>query len=132
MATQPTLSAKQLAIEAARIARDNRAEDAVVLDLGEISPVTDYFVVCTGTSGRQMKTVADEIERHGASHGQKVWHVEGLDSGAWVLLDFVDVVIHIFDRTHRSYYDLELIWGEAPRVDWQEDAPGPRGEKAEQ
>lgn len=111
--------ARALAIEAARIAEKNNAEEIVVLNLRDISPVADYFVICTGSSDRQMRTVADEIARYGQSVGQKVWHVAGEMSGQWIVMDFVDVVVHIFGQAHRRYYDLELIWGEAPKVRWR-------------
>lgn len=114
--------ARALAIEAARIALDDNSEDIVVLDLRGISPVTQYFVICTGTSGRQMRTVADDIADYGKGIGQKVWHVAGQDGGDWIVMDFVDVVVHIFDLAHRRYYDLELIWGESPRVRWRKPA----------
>jgi ribosome-associated protein len=66
-----------------------------------------------------MRAVADAVMHHGRSAGQKCWHVAGLDSAEWVILDFVDVVVHVFDESRRRYYDLELIWGEAPKVRWQ-------------
>jgi len=111
--------ARELAVGAARSARDDNAEDIIILDLREISPITDYFVICTGTSGRQIRTMADRITEFGKSIGQKVWHVAGKEAADWIVMDFVDVVVHLFDPTHREYYDLELIWGEAPRVEWQ-------------
>ncbi len=120
-------SARHLAVAAARIARDDNCEDIVVLDLRGISPVTDYFVIASGSSDRQMRTVAEDVKRHGVSIGQKVWHAAGLDSAEWVCLDFVDVVVHLFDERHRRYYDLELIWGGAPRVDWEGDPGGKAG-----
>ncbi|MCD4699634.1 MAG: ribosome silencing factor [Phycisphaerae bacterium] len=113
------ITARQLAIEAARIAHDRHGEDIVVLDLRGISPITDYFVIFTGTSGRQMTGVADEIADDAAKVGHKALHVAGLRSDQWVLLDFFDVIVHIFDEEHRKYYDLELIWGDAPRVRWK-------------
>ena len=112
-------AARELAVAAARIARDGNSEDIVVLDLRGISPVTDYFVICTGTSDRQLQTVADHIARYGKDIGQRVWRVAGLEKAQWVVMDFVDVVVHLFDQKHRAYYDLELIWGEVPRVKWQ-------------
>ncbi len=112
-------SARKLAVQAARLAADNRSEDIVILDLRGVSPITNYFVICTGSSDRQMRAVGDEICRGGESIGQKVWKVAGMDSDGWILLDFVDVVVHIFDEAHREFYDLELIWGSAPRVKWQ-------------
>ena len=111
--------ARELALAAAKIAHDDNCEEIAVLDLRGISPVTDYFVIVTGTSDRQMRSVADDIAEHGKSIGQRVWRVSGKESAEWIILDFVDVVVHVFDQTHRHYYDLELIWGEGPRVDWR-------------
>ena len=115
-------TAKELAIEAARIASDSHCKDLVVLDLRGISPVTDYFVIATGTSSRQMRSVADDIAIFGKSIGQPVWQKAGIDSSQWVLLDFVDLVVHLFDQQARSYYDLELMWGEAPHVEWARES----------
>lgn len=112
-------AARKLAIEAARIAQDSHCDDVVVLDLAKISPVTDYFVICTATSGRQMRGIADEIAKYGKSIGQPVWHIAGTETAQWILLDFVDVVVHLFDEEHRRYYDLELIWGAAPKTRWR-------------
>jgi ribosome-associated protein len=103
----------------ARLAHDRHGEDILVLDLRDCSPVTDYFVIATGTSGRQMSGVADEIEAIGAKIGQRVWRVAGRETGDWIVMDFVDVVVHLFNQDLRKYYDLELIWGEAPRVEWK-------------
>ena len=115
-------AARQLAIEAARIAEDNNAHDIVVLDLRGVSPVTDYFVICTGTSRPQMRAVADRVSDYGRSVGQNPWHTAGTDGAAWAILDFVDVVVHVFGESHRKYYDLELIWGAAPHVRWKRRA----------
>ena len=112
-------AALKLAVQAARITRDDHAEDVLVLDLRGISPVTDYFVIATGTSDRQLRAVCDEIAAHGKAVGQPVWHVAGRDAADWIVLDFVDVVVHLFGQSLRTYYDLELIWGEAPRIDWR-------------
>ena len=108
--------ARGLAVSAAAIASDNHCEQVVVLDLRGISPAADYFVIATGTSDRQMCSTADEIAKYARRIGQPVYKVSGLETGQWVLLDFVDVVVHLFDRNCRNYYDLELIWGEAPKV----------------
>jgi len=114
--------ARKLAIELARIAHDSNCEDVVVLDLREVSPVTDYFVIATGTSGRQMRSTADDMSRSAKKLGSPVWQAAGLDSEDWIVLDFVDVVVHLFDQAHRKYYDLELIWGASPRVRWKRPA----------
>lgn len=120
--TEQQREARRLAVEAARIMQDRYCEQIVVLDLREVSPVTDYFVIATGTSDRQMMAIADEIRRHGKKRGHRAVGTAGMESGQWILLDFVDVVVHLFDAEHRRYYDLELIWGEAPRVDWQDES----------
>ena len=117
--------ARVLATEAARIAHDGNCEDILVLDLRTVSPVTDYFVICTGTSDRQIRSIADDIVRSGRQIDQKVWHVAGRDAGDWIVLDFVDVVVHLFNSEMRHYYDLELIWGAAPRVRWRRPARKP-------
>jgi ribosome-associated protein len=111
--------ARELAIEAARMADDDHCEDIVVLDLRGVSPVTDYFVIATGTSDRQIRGTSGHIARMGRTRGQKVWKTAGEEKGDWIVMDFVDVVVHLFDMDHREYYDLELMWGEAPRVEWQ-------------
>ncbi len=112
-------AARELAIEAARLAGDDHCEDIVVLDLRGASPVTDYFVIATGTSDRQIRGTSNHIARMGRNRGQRVWKIAGEDSGDWIVMDFVDVVVHLFDMDHRQYYDLELMWGEAPRVPWE-------------
>jgi len=117
-------AARKLAIEAARIAYDNNAEDVVVLDVRGVSPVTDYFVICTGTSRPQMRAVAERVSEYGRGVGQKVWHAAGLEGGQWAVLDFVDVVVHVFGPSHRRFYDLELIWGSAPKLRWKRRAVG--------
>ena len=110
--------AKQFAIETARIAAESQSQDVVVLDVRGMSPVTDYFVIGSGTSDRQMRAVFDAIRAHGVTVGERPLGVAGYDTAAWMLLDYVDVVIHLFAKKYREYYDLELLWGDAPRVDW--------------
>ena len=111
-------ASRKLAVEAACIADRDNCEGVVVLDLRGISPITDYFVIATGTSDRQMQAVAQDIEEYGKGVGQRVWQTAGLEAADWIVMDFVDVVVHLFDRRHRAYYDLELIWGESPKVRW--------------
>ncbi len=115
---QTSLAAQDFAVRAARLAVDLRAEDVVVLDLRDLSPVTDFFVICSGTSDRQMRAVYDALEADGNASGWPPFGSAGYDSTTWMLLDFVDVVVHIFSPEYRRYYDLELLWGDAPRVEW--------------
>ena len=108
------------ACQAARIADDYRSRDVVVLDLTGIPPIVDYFVVASGTSGRQMRAVADEISRVFKADGDKRLGIEGHDNNSnWTLIDFGDIVIHLQDAEVRSLYDLDNLWADAVRVDWQ-------------
>ena len=130
MAKRPLSRARKLAIALARTCAENRCRDVAVLDLRNLSPVTDFFVLATGTSARQMRAVADHVTEAGRDLGDRPFGREGYDTG-WVLIDYVDVVVHVFTGESRSYYDLELLWGDAPRVDWRrgwqprEDDAGP-------
>jgi len=117
--TQPAVTGLEFANQVAVIADENRAEDVVILDLRGICSVADFFVIATGTSDRQMRAVADQIEDYGKRVGQRPYGVSGYDNATWLLVDYVDVVIHLFDVSRRKYYDLELLWGDAPRIDWQ-------------
>jgi ribosome-associated protein len=108
--------ARAFALAAAQLAKSRHCSDIVVLDLRGMSPATDYFVIATGTSDRQMRTVADEISQEARERGMQRFGRAGYERGRWILLDFVDVVIHIFDRENREYYDLELLWGDAKKL----------------
>ncbi|MCK6457512.1 MAG: ribosome silencing factor [Phycisphaerae bacterium] len=110
--------AKAFAVDLARMAGDDRCEDVLVLDLHELSAVCDFFVIATGTSDRQMRAVADHMEKMAASRGERPFTRSGLEGTSWIVLDFVDVVVHLFDAAHRQYYELESLWGDAPRVAW--------------
>ena len=118
MAKRVSEKTKAFALAAAKIAAERHCSDIVVLDLKGKSPATDYFVIATGTSDRQMRAVADEICEAAKEQGQQRFGRAGYEQARWVLLDFVDVVIHIFDSEYRDYYDLELLWGDAKRLKW--------------
>ncbi len=107
------------AVTAARAADDKRGEDTVVLHVGTVLAVTDYFVITSASNTRQVKTIADEIERAvvGAG-GPAPLRVEGLDELTWVLLDYGDMVVHVFLDETRRYYELERLWRDVPRVAW--------------
>ena len=107
---------KAFALAAAKVAAERHCSDITVLDLRGKSPATDYFVIATGTSDRQMRTVADEICEAAREQGLKRFGRAGYEQARWILLDFVDVVIHIFDSEYRDYYDLELLWGDAEKL----------------
>lgn len=114
----PQGSASQFAIELARIASDLKGDDLVVFDLRGLSSVTDFTVICTCASPRQMRGVADQVLEYGRKVGEKPFGLCGYDLDSWLIVDFVDVVLHIFTRSYREYYDLELLWGDAPKLDW--------------
>jgi len=108
--------AEVFALAAARLAAERHCTNIVVLDLKGKSPATDYFVIVTGTSNRQMRSVADEISQVARERGLQRFGRAGYEQGRWILLDYIDVVIHIFDAEYRDYYDLELLWGDAKRL----------------
>jgi len=108
--------AEVFALAAARLAAERHCTNIVVLDLKGKSPATDYFVIVTGTSNRQMRSVADEISQAARERGLQRFGRAGYEQGRWILLDYIDVVIHIFDAEFRDYYDLELLWGDAKRL----------------
>lgn len=118
----PTIAGAEFAQEVARIADANRGEDVVILDLRGISSVADFFVIATATSDRQMRGIIDQVEEYGLRVGQNRYGLSGYDSSTWMLADYVDVVIHLFDPARRRYYDLELLWGDAPRLEWARPA----------
>jgi ribosome-associated protein len=123
-ATTPILDGRAFAIAAARIAADNRTEDVVVLDVRELCTFTDFFVLGTGTSDRQMSAVMDQIREFGRDRDWTPMRKSNLGDGKWILADYVDVVIHLFDEEHRDYYDLESLWGDAARIAWRPDDTG--------
>jgi ribosome-associated protein len=119
-ATLTTSSSLEHACLAAKVCDDLRGKDTVVLDLTRITPLFDYFVICTGNSRRQMSSIAQEVSRVLKRHGSKRRGTEGGESSKWVVQDFGDVVIHVFAEDARGLYDLEHLWGDAPRVEWSE------------
>ncbi len=111
-------AALQFGMELARIASDNKSSDVVVLDLRGISQVTDFTVIATGTSNRQMRAVVDAAIEYGKKVGQRPYGCAGYESASWIVIDYVDVVFHVFIQSFREYYDLELLWGDAPQIAW--------------
>jgi ribosome-associated protein len=113
------------ALECARAAIDKKAENLKVLDLTHLSSFTDYFLICSGTSDRQVMAIADSIEAAMSAQDRELISIEGYSEGRWVLMDFGDVVIHIFLEALREYYDLENLWADAPRVKVPSEFYGP-------
>lgn len=112
--------AKSFAIEVARQLQDDKCSDVVVLDLRGISQATDFFIVASGTSQRQMRSAGVHIEEYARSQQIKTisHNLNDRDSN-WFVLDFVDVVVHIFEPETRAFYDLEMLWGDAAAVAWE-------------
>ncbi len=111
------LPAPELLRLAAEAAASKKALDMIGLDLTGLDGVADFFLICSGASEPQVKAIAEAVEEKLRECGAKVWHVEGREYRRWVLLDFVDVVVHVFHEQTRAYYLLERLWGDARRVD---------------
>lgn len=97
-------------------ATDKKAEEIVVLDLQEMGSITDHFIVCHGRGTRQVQAIADSIEKTLKDRKIRPDHIEGYPAGEWVLMDYVDFVVHIFSADKRKYYDLEKLWSNARQV----------------
>lgn len=108
-------------LRAAQAAQDKKAVDLALLDLKGVASFTDYFLICSGTSSRQIQAISDEIELQLGRDGLRPLHVEGYNQGEWVLLDYVDFVVHIFGERARQFYDLERLWRVARRLPIPED-----------
>jgi ribosome-associated protein len=114
-----TLPSLERACLSARVAVENKARDVVVLDMRNITPLYDFFVLATGSSRRQIHTISEEIDAALHEQGDRRLSIEGYESSKWVVQDYGDVVVHVFDAATREYYSLEDLWADAPRVDWE-------------
>jgi ribosome-associated protein len=103
---------------AASAASRKTAEPTVVIDVGDLIAITDYFVISSGSNDRQVRAIAEEVERQVKGRGVSPRAIEGLDDARWVLMDFGDFVVHVFNDEARSFYNLERLWSDAPRLDW--------------
>jgi len=112
---------------AARAASAKQGEEVVVLDVRDLITITDYFVIASGASDRQVKTIADEVVKALRGEGNKPVRIEGEAASRWILLDFVDFVVHVFHQDERDHYRLERLWIDAPRVEWESDARASSG-----
>ena len=108
---------RRTAVAAARAALDKKAEEVLVLDLRGVSGYTDFLVIGSGGSDRQIEAIAESVEKELKAQGHRVDGSEGQRGGRWVLLDFGDVVVHVFHRDERAHYDIEGLWADAPRVE---------------
>lgn len=114
-------------VEAAlKAALSKKAEELIVLDLRGLSDVTDCFVICHGGSGRQVQTICDSIEEALRTLGRRPKGIEGYTRAEWILMDYLDFVVHIFTAERREYYGLERLWSDAPRVPFKKPGRGAR------
>jgi ribosome-associated protein len=110
---------RSFAIEAARMVRDDKCDEVVLLDVRDLSQVTDYIIIASGTSDRQMHSVLRHVEELARTRGLPSFRSNADDRSTWLLVDFVDVVVHLFEPNTRAHYDLEMLWGDAPRIQWE-------------
>ncbi|MBI4320354.1 MAG: ribosome silencing factor [Chloroflexi bacterium] len=111
------MESTDLARKVAEIAADKKASDIVLLDIGRLTTIADYFVICNGNSERQLKAITDDVlEKLKKDDGIAPLHIEGTEGSGWILLDYGSVIVHVFTPTERQYYKLESIWSEAPVV----------------
>lgn len=108
------LTSRNLAILAGKLAFEKKATDIKILDLRKISNISDFFVVCSAKVDVHLKAIADNIVEQLEKKGVRIWHNEGYPQGRWIILDYVDVVVHIFLEQARKFYNLEGLWGDAP------------------
>jgi ribosome-associated protein len=111
---------------AVRAAADKKARDLIVMDVGEFLSITDYFVIGSGSSDRQVRTIADEVEAKLKEAGVRPLRTEGAVEGGWLLLDYGVFIVHVFTEEMRAYYELERLWKDAPRPDLPELAEARR------
>lgn len=104
------------AFQCAQAALDKKAVDLVVLDVGAFTSIADYLVICTGRSDRQVQAIAQAIDEQLRAHGHRPTAIEGMTRGQWVLMDYNDVIVHVFYKPVREFYDLERLWEHAPQV----------------
>jgi ribosome-associated protein len=116
---EPNLKAREVAIEIARVLHDDKCSDIVVLDVTGLSHVSDYLVIGSGTSDRQMQSAGADAGAAAAKLGYNAYRRSTDDRTTWVLVDCVDVVVHILEPNTRAHYDLEMLWGDAPRIEWE-------------
>jgi ribosome-associated protein len=114
------ISSQERALLLSRFALEKKAYDLVLMEVREVSSIADYFIVCSGRSDRQVQSIAQGIEENLGKAGIRPLSVEGTSHGHWILMDFSDVIVHIFYQPAREFYDLEGLWAHAPRVELPE------------
>jgi len=116
------LDSTQLTEKITSLIFNKKGYDVKVLDLRKLTTMSDYFIICSADSDTQVKAIADEVDKSLRDEGIRSWHKEGYKALSWVLLDYVDVVVHIFKKDARLFYNLEKLWGDAPVIDVKDPA----------
>ena len=130
---RPTTARKRLPGEVAKAVKaalDKKASDVVVLDLRNTPAFTDFFVLCSGTSARQVKAIADAVEEALKAARIRPAHTEGYDRGEWILMDYFSFIVHVFSPQMRLFYSLERLWGDAERIEVSDEPPAPARARA--
>lgn len=122
-ATGIDLPTADLAAIAADAIDAKQGSEIVVLDMGDLLGIVDLFVIASGSSKRRVRTIVEEVELRLARSGRRPLRAEGLDTGEWVLVDYGDLVVHVFQPEAREFYALERLWGDAPRLGWEPATP---------
>lgn len=108
------MTSKNFAKKISGLIFNKKGYDVVIMDLRNIASFADYLVICSADSDVQVKAIADEVDKSLSKDGIKCWHKEGYKALQWILLDYIDVVVHVFKKSTREYYNLEKLWGDAP------------------
>nr|WP_141677989.1 ribosome silencing factor [Orenia metallireducens] len=113
------INTEELAKKVAEAADDKKAEDIKVLDMRGVSILADYFIICSGAADTQVRAIINSVEDALEAEGVYVKNKEGIDEGRWAVLDYADVIVHVFHKDERDHYQLEKLWGDATEVTWQ-------------
>ncbi len=124
MTREPDSGSRELASMAVKLAAEKKAQDMLLLEVGKVSIIADYFIIGTGATAIQVHAICDHLTEKLKKEGYYASRVEGYREGWWVVLDYGSVVIHIFQPESREFYDLERLWSEAPQVDLEEEPDG--------
>ena len=111
------MTSKEMALMAVNAMEDKKANDIKIIDIEKISTLADYFIIASGTNRNQVQAMADEVEEKLGRAGVEPKHIEGYASANWILMDYGDIVIHIFDEENRLFYDLERIWRDGKNIE---------------
>ena len=117
MPTRDGVTSRETALLAARVVSEKKARDVVVLEVGEITYIADYFLICTGTSDIQVQAIADHLKESFKKKGYELMRKEGYREARWVLLDYGDLIVHVFQPEERAFYNLERLWSNAPELE---------------